>query len=107
LRPVAAQLIAALRQADIPARGTKCGIIEGIKNVEKIVRNADGRIGLRVHPRCKNFIREMSEDYKYSDMASKQGDAKPIKIDDHGPDAFRYWAWARMRANGDLLLFTV
>lgn len=95
--PSAVQLMGSMRRADIPARGAKCGVIEGIQNLERFVRNADGQILLRVHPRCRNFIQEMSEGYRYPDGDTRSGDVKPIKEQDHGPDALRYWAWLRMR----------
>lgn len=94
--PSAVQLAEALRQADIPARGGSAGVIEGINNIRRLVRGADGKVGLRVHSRCRNFIREMGEDYQYPEGA-KGDEVKPVKEEDHGPDAIREWAWMRMR----------
>ena len=95
--PSAVQLKAAMRQADIPARGAKCPVEESIKNLYRLIVDAEGKTRLRIHPRCKEFVREMSEDYRYPE-GSKGGDGiKPVKECDHGPDAIRYWAWLRMR----------
>ena len=95
--PSAAQLIASLRRADIPARGVKRGVIDGIKEVSRFIRDADGRVRLRIHPRCKNLVRELSEDYRYPEGSEARGDVKPVKEDDHGPDALSYYVWLRMR----------
>jgi len=95
--PSAVQLIAALRKADIPARGAKCGIVEGIKNLERFVRDADGRVKLCIHPRCTNLISEISEGYCWPEGKSGSGDVKPVKQNDHGLDALRYWVWMRAR----------
>jgi phage terminase large subunit len=102
--PSAAQFKDALRKADIPARTPKKSTVrEGIKRVYALVRSDDeldeddqlvpGRIRTFVHPRCKNFIREFSEGYRYPEGG---GDV-PIKADDHCPDGFRYWVDVRMR----------
>jgi phage terminase large subunit len=40
--PSAAQLIASFRVADIVARGAKCGVIEGIQNLERFVCDGGG-----------------------------------------------------------------
>lgn len=96
--PSAATLGAAWRQADVVARGAKCGVVEGINVVRGLLRTAEGEVYLRVHPRCKRFIWEMTEGYQYPE--GKQGrdpDEQPVKANDHGPDALRYWAWLRAR----------
>lgn len=95
--PAAAQLKESLRQADIPARGSKAHIREGIKHLSALVHHKEHGRRLLVHPRCKNLIREMSEDYQYPDGSKDKSDVMPMKKDDHGPDALRYWAWTRMR----------
>lgn len=95
--PSAAQLIGSLRQADIPARGVKVNVIEGIKHLMRFVRDGDGVVRLRIHPRCKNLISEMSEGYRYPEGSDGRGDVKPVKADDHGPDALRYYTHLRMR----------
>jgi len=96
--PSAATLAAAWRQGDVVARGAKCGVVEGINVVRGLFRTAEGEIYLRVHPRCKRFISEMTEGYQYPEgKAGRDPDEQPVKADDHGPDAFRYWAWLRAR----------
>lgn len=95
--PSAAELRGCFRQADVVARGASHAVIEGIKNMARLVRNADGEVMLRVHPRCKQFVREMRA-YRYPEGSDRRSDVKPLKEDDHGPDALRYWAWLRARA---------
>jgi hypothetical protein len=95
--PSATQLAASLRRADIPARGASGQVIEKIKNVQRLCLDADKRVWLRVHPRCKNFIREMGEDYRYPEGSEGRSGVKPLKEDDHGPDAIKDWAWLRKR----------
>lgn len=95
--PSASQMREAFRQADIVARGGKCQVLEGIKNVYRLVRDDEGNVGTRVHPRCKNFIREMGTDYQYPEGSKRGDNIKPLKEDDHGPDGFKYWAWVRKR----------
>lgn len=95
--PSASQMREAFRQADIVARGGKCQVMESIKNVYRLIRDDEKNIGARVHPRCKNFIREMGTDYQYPEGSKRGDNIKPLKEDDHGADAFRYWAWVRKR----------
>lgn len=51
---------------------------------------------LRIHPRCKNLIRELSG-YRWDPKAQLAGQDKPIKHDDHACDALRYALMARRR----------
>lgn len=99
--PSAATLGAAFRQADVVARGAKCGVVEGIQVVRGLSRTAEGEVYLRVHPRCKRFIKEMTEGYLYPEGREDRDQAEqPVKQNDHGPDALRYWAWLRARRGG-------
>lgn len=98
--PSAAELKGAFRRADIPARGGKADVVEGIKRVRSYVRGGDGVCRLLVHPRCKQFIQEMSEDYRYPEGSEHKSDIKPLKEADHGPDAIRYYVMTRTRSRG-------
>ena len=94
--PSAAELREAFRQEDIPARGAKNDILEGVKKTMNLVCNVDEFQRLIIHPRCKEFIYEMSEGYQMPEgTKSGQGQVKPLKQDDHGCDAIRYWAITR------------
>jgi len=101
--PSAVQLRDQFRRADIAGRAPKIkSVVEGIKLVYRLIRSDDGFVRVRIHPRCKNTIREFSEGYRWPDRGDDSEDwewnesTKPIKIDDHTADAFRYWATLRM-----------
>lgn len=55
---------------------------------------------LRIHESCVGLISEI-EGYVWDPKALDRGEEKPLKVDDHGPDALRYFvatnrrAWAR------------
>jgi hypothetical protein len=39
----------------------------------------------------------MGEDYRYPEGSEGRSGVKPLKEDDHGPDAIKDWAWLRKR----------
>ncbi len=101
--PSAPVLRMKFRRADIAARLPKIkSVIEGIKLVYRLIKSDAGVVGVRVHPRAKNVIREFGELYKWPDRGDESEDwqwdesTKPVKSDDHTPDALRYWATLRM-----------
>jgi phage terminase large subunit len=95
--PSAAQLRDAFRLADITARIPKeKSVLEGIKLVYNLVANDEGIVRIRFHPRAVNAVREFGQDYRWPEGGGGEG-VKPIKEDDHGPDALRSWAMLRMR----------
>lgn len=51
---------------------------------------------LKIHPRCKNLIRELSG-YRWDPMGAAEGRDRPVKQDDHACDALRYALMARRR----------
>lgn len=88
---------------ELKARIWDCGIMvagqthpvhEGIKNVRRLICDGNGVRLLRIHPRCKLLINEM-QSYRYdsNSMVANVGEPKPMKLDDHGPDALRYMTW--------------
>jgi phage terminase large subunit len=100
--PSAAQLKDAFRRADIVARIPKeKNVLEGIKFVSTLVNHDQIGVRLRFHPRCTNSIREFGQDYRYPEGSTGAGgEVKPLKMDDHGPDALRSWAMLRLRRQG-------
>ncbi len=69
-------------------------VSEGIKNLRRLICDGNGVRLLKIHPRCANLIRELQL-YRYDDRSTVAvvGEPKPLKVDDHGPDALRYLCW--------------
>jgi len=83
----AAGLIAALRDANIPAMGHKGRVRDGISNVQNLLAVAgDERPRLTIDPSCIHTIAEM-ESYCW-----KEGKDEPEKQNDHAMDTLRYIA---------------
>lgn len=87
----AAMLRGALTVRSVPNTGATHPVLEGIKNVRKLLCDANGVSLIRIHPRCKNLISEFVS-YRYDDSVSG-GDRKPMKMNDHGLDCLRYLCW--------------
>jgi phage terminase large subunit len=66
-------------------------IADGIKIVRRFICDGNDVRLLKIHPRCKNLIRELQA-YRYDDRSSSvdAGEPKPLKVDDHLVDALRY-----------------
>ena len=90
----ATMLRAALGQAGITNLGATHEVVEGIKNIRRLILDGNGQRLLKIHPRCTNLIREQQM-YRYDEHSAQArgGEPKPLKLDDHGPDATRYMAW--------------
>jgi hypothetical protein len=89
----AAMFRGALGLRGIPHAGATHAVLEGIRNLRRMVCDSNDVRLFRVHPHCVNLIEEMSS-YLYDDRAQVTGgDRKPRKMNDHGPDASRYLAW--------------
>lgn len=73
------------------ANGSDKPVAEGIKNVRRLICDGRGVRLLRIHPRCTHLIRELPA-YRYDEASSivQGGEPKPLKVDDHAPDALRY-----------------
>lgn len=65
-------------------------VVEGIKNLRRLVCDGNGVRLLKIHPRCTNLIYEMNAYRNNPDVQATGGELKPMKVDDHGPDALRY-----------------
>ena len=63
-------------------------VIPGIQKVGE--RLFDG--SLKINKECVHLIKDMSN-YRWDEQAGAFGSDKPIKEDDHGPDALRYDVW--------------
>jgi hypothetical protein len=71
-------------------------VSEGVKNMRRFILDAQGIRAFKINPKCKEFMREIAA-YKVDENATRSnaGEPVPLKIDDHGPDAARYFLWSR------------
>ena len=85
--PSAASFITQVYSDDNWARAALADntVLDGIRDVSTLL--SSGR--LRIHRSCAGLIDEMTG-YVWDDKAQKQGEDKPVKVADHGPDALRY-----------------
>jgi hypothetical protein len=90
------QLMRRFKEANIPARGGTHEIVEGIKIVRRLIKDGNGYRTLKVAPRCKNLIGELTQGYRYPDNARRDSE-KPEDANNHGADALRLWLYMRAR----------
>lgn len=65
-------------------------VVDGIRNVASLLQaRRDGRALLTFDPSCQGTLGELSG-YVWDPAAQDKGEDRPLKIDDHGPDALRY-----------------
>lgn len=87
--PSAAKLKGALRKEGFSVIDGDNAVLDGINAVHPYLDVAgDGRPRLTADPSCENFSMEM-EAYRWDPNSTKD---KPIKENDHAPDALRYLA---------------
>ena len=88
----AAQLKGRIWAQGIQTAGATHPVSEGIKNVRRLICDGNAVRLLKIHPRCRELIGEM-QSYAQSDSPIVvNGEPKPAKKNDHGPDALRYMA---------------
>lgn len=93
----AAMFAGALRSgSDIYTVGMTHKVEEGIKNLRNLIGSDDTMRRIWVNDaKCPNLVKEMtSYSYDEGSRVARVGEGKPMKVDDHGPDALRYIAWA-------------
>ena len=66
-------------------QGADNAVLDGIRSVATLLSNDL----LRIHESCEGLIQEVYG-YVWDDKAQEKGEDKPMKVDDHGPDAVRY-----------------
>ncbi|MBE9479813.1 MAG: hypothetical protein IMY80_07590 [Chloroflexi bacterium] len=93
--PESKELQQRFRKANIPYRARSHKVVEGIKVVRRLILDGQEVRSLKVHRRCKNFIGELTDGYKYPEQGSRRDDEKPLDGNDHACDAFRMWAFVR------------
>lgn len=91
--PSAPSVVKALRAKGIRARGADNDVAAGILRVATLMHpNGDNGPLIAIHPRCKMLIEQLPT-YQWN------GDTeKPVKEDDHAPDALRYAVYNRSTA---------
>lgn len=91
--PAASSLKLELRQAGLAVYDGKNDVIPGIQAVtSQFEPGPDGAPRLTIAPGCTKLV-EQIENYEWKD----DGKEKPVKEDDHGPDALRYAVMAVAR----------
>lgn len=89
--PSAASMKAELVQRGIWHTDAENDVLPGIQATATML--STGR--LRIHSSCTNLIGQMT-DYAWDDDAAKRGEEKPLKVNDHGPDALRYCVYTEI-----------
>ena len=91
------QLMKRFKHANIPARGGTHKIVQGITKIRPLFCDHNGVRVIKVNKRCKNWIDELSMGYRYPE-GKRSLNEQPVDENNHGCDAFRTWAWLRVRA---------
>jgi hypothetical protein len=82
----------------IPTRHRSSGILDGIARIRAHIRSADGRVRLRIDPRCEGLIAAM-QCYHFPEATKAGASELPAKdgVHDHPIDALRYFFvnWGR------------
>lgn len=84
--PSAASFITALKIAGYGVKPGKNDVLPGIRTIASLF--SQDRV--RIHESCKGLIAEL-EMYVWDEKAALNGEERPIKTNDHGPDALRYY----------------
>lgn len=83
--PAAASLKIALRQADLPVLDANNDVLLGIKTCSKFIAGKN----IVIQKGCTT-LREHMQSYAWDPKAADRGEDKPVKKNDHLPDALRY-----------------
>ena len=105
--PSAAKLIQALREEGISVDGANNDVFGGIQECQnRLDVPADGQPRLTVDPSCENFIDEI-ESYCWKENRQGDKEDKPVKVNDHSMDEFRYAMMYLFDNSGDFEAFTI
>jgi phage terminase large subunit len=94
--PEAKELQRRFRSAGMPFKYKAHKVVEGIKVVRGVIQDGNKYRALQVNKRCRNFISELTDGYRYPELGTRNDSEKPLDGNDHACDAFRYWAWVRV-----------
>lgn len=86
--PSAKSFITELRQRGFYVKEGDNDVLDGIRVVASLFTQGK----LHIHRRCAGLIRELHS-YVWDEKAAERGEEKPVKIQDHAPDALRYYAF--------------
>ncbi len=85
LDPSASSFKTELKEQGIYTTDADNSVLDGIRKTSTLIDNDR----LFVHTNCKNTLREFTS-YIWDEKASKKGEDKPVKANDHALDALRY-----------------
>lgn len=83
--PAAAEFIQTIK-GRVPVKGAKNEVVNGLLRVGSLFSSNR----LIIFSRCKGLITELYS-YVWDPKATERGEDAPLKINDHGPDALRYY----------------
>lgn len=84
--PSAASFIAELKSRGVYVKAAKNDVMDGIRKMSTLIK----RRVLKINVLCKGLLGELAS-YMWDTKASQHGEERPIKQNDHGPDAIRYY----------------
>ncbi|HIT02507.1 MAG TPA: PBSX family phage terminase large subunit [Candidatus Enterenecus merdae] len=84
--PSAASFIAELRSRGVYVVEADNNVLDGIRHTGTLLANRT----LQIHDTCVGLIDELGT-YMWDDKAAQHGEDRPVKAQDHGPDALRYF----------------
>ena len=84
--PSAASFIAELRSRGVYVVEADNNVLDGIRHIGTLLANRT----LQIHDTCVGLIDELGT-YMWDDKAAQHGEDRPVKAQDHGPDALRYF----------------
>lgn len=91
--PSASSFITALKMRGYFVVNGKNDVLPGIRRLSSLF----GMNRIRIHESCTGLISEL-EMYVWDDKASQRGEEKPLKTNDHAPDALRYYCMTALTA---------
>lgn len=92
--PSALGLRTELERKGLPVEEADNDVKNGISSLTSRIGNQD----ILIHESCKNLINSMYS-YVWDKKRSEEGEDKPVKENDHAPDALRYAVYTRFGAD--------
>lgn len=84
--PSAASFIVALRRRGLYVREADNNVLDGIRRTGVLLKRRE----ILINEKCTGLLDEIST-YTWDDKAAQKGDERPVKQNDHAPDALRYF----------------